>query len=263
LKRANSLSELGGLTEDDLNRRYKVILSNPPFAGQLPKESIRQDLPTASKKSELLYLGLMMKHLAPGGRCAVVMPEGVLFGSGKAHVELRRKLVLDFDLRAVVSLPAGVFRPYAGVKTAVVVFQRPVEGKRRTAQKVWFYEVRNDGYDPDKIQGGGRPETPERNDIPALLATWKAYKASGFTRAPGIEARTALEPGSEAPTSWWAPVELLADNDFNLAAARYKPRVSDAIVEEDPVQLISEVLQIEREIQERLEKLLVDVEATA
>src|SRR5207244_3247786 len=133
LKRANSLSELGGLTEDDLNRRYKVILSNPPFAGQLPKESIRQDLPTDSKKSELLFLGLMMKHLAAGGRCAVVLPEGVLFGSNKAHVELRRKLVEDFDLRAVISLPAGVFRPYAGVKTAVVVFQRPAEGKKRDA----------------------------------------------------------------------------------------------------------------------------------
>jgi type I restriction enzyme M protein len=104
LKRANSLSELGGLTEDDLNRRYKVILSNPPFAGQLPKESIREDLPTKSRKSELLFLGLMMKHLAPSGRCAVVAPEGLLFGSTGAHVELRRKLVEEFDLLAVISL---------------------------------------------------------------------------------------------------------------------------------------------------------------
>jgi type I restriction enzyme M protein len=81
LKRANALSDLGGLTEDDLKRRYKVILSNPPFAGILPKESIRSDLPTNSKKSELLFLGVMMKALAPGGRCAVVVPEGLLFGS--------------------------------------------------------------------------------------------------------------------------------------------------------------------------------------
>jgi type I restriction enzyme M protein len=119
LKRANALSDLGGLTEDDLKRRYKVILSNPPFAGILPKESIRSDLPTNSKKSELLFLGVMMKALAPGGRCAVVVPEGLLFGSTGAQVDLRKKLIEEFDLLAVVSLPAGVFKPYAGVKTAI------------------------------------------------------------------------------------------------------------------------------------------------
>src|SRR5262249_7964506 len=108
LKRANTLSDLGGLTEEDLRRRYKVILSNPPFAGVLPRESIRSDLPTTSKKSELLFLGVMMKALAPGGRCAVVVPEGLLFGSTQAHVNLRKKLIEEFDLLAVVSLPAGV-----------------------------------------------------------------------------------------------------------------------------------------------------------
>jgi type I restriction enzyme M protein len=263
LKRANSLSELGGLTEDDLNRRYKVILSNPPFAGVLPKESIRQDLPTDSKKSELLFLGLMMKHLAPGGRCAVVLPEGVLFGGNKAHVELRRKLVEDFDLRAVVSLPAGVFKPYAGVKTAVIVFQRPADGKKPSGDKVLFYEVKNDGFDPDKIQGGGRPETPDKNDIPALLVAWKKYKSSGFKKVPGVEAGSVLKPGSDEPHSWWATHKLLAENEFNLAAARYKPRVGETVVEEDPAQLIREVLEHEREIQDGLEKLLADVEATA
>ena len=263
LKRANSLSELGGLTEDDLNRRYKVILSNPPFAGVLPKESIRQDLPTDSKKSELLFLGLMMKHLAPGGRCAVVLPEGVLFGGNKAHVELRRKLVEDFDLRAVVSLPAGVFKPYAGVKTAVIVFQRPADGKKPSGDKVLFYEVKNDGFDPDKIQGGGRPETPDKNDIPALLVAWKKYKSSGFKKVSGVEAGSVLKPGSDEPHSWWATHKLLAENEFNLAAARYKPRVGETVVEEDPAQLIREVLEHEREIQDGLEKLLADVEATA
>ncbi|MDA2928161.1 type I restriction-modification system subunit M, partial [Acidobacteria bacterium AH-259-G07] len=114
LKRANVLSEMGGLTEEDLNRRYKVVLSNPPFAGQIPKESIRHDLPTNSKKSELLFLALMMECLAPGGRCAVVVPEGALFGSTGAHEDLRKKLLHDFELLAVVSLPAGVFKPYAG-----------------------------------------------------------------------------------------------------------------------------------------------------
>jgi len=87
IKRANALSEIGGLTEDDLRRKYKVILSNPPFAGVLPKESIRQDLPTQSRKSELLFLGIMMEALAPGGRCAVILPEGLLFGSTSAHAD--------------------------------------------------------------------------------------------------------------------------------------------------------------------------------
>lgn len=263
LKRANSLSEIGGLTEDDLTRQYKVILSNPPFAGQLPKESIRKDLPTQSKKSELLFLGMMMKHLAPGGRCAVVVPEGLLFGSTGAHVELRRRLVEEFDLLAVVSLPAGVFKPYAGVKTAVLVFARPAEGKKRSLDKVWFYEVTNDGYDPDKIQGGGRPETPEKNDITKLLAKWNDYKRSGFRRPPSIEGSTRLEPGSEVPPSWWVTLDTIARNDHNLAAGRYKPRVTETTSDEDPTRLIREVLAIEKKIERGLEELLARVETSA
>ncbi|MBW1931237.1 MAG: SAM-dependent DNA methyltransferase [Deltaproteobacteria bacterium] len=265
VKRANTLSEMGGLSEEDLNRRYKVILSNPPFAGVLPKESIRKDLPTNSKKSELLFLGVMMEALAPGGRCAVVVPEGLLFGSTKAHITLRRKLVEDYQLLAVVSLPAGVFKPYAGVKTGVLVFRRPVSMADHKPSiknaKVWFYEVRADGFDPDKIQGGGRPETPERNDIPDLLAKWKQYKASDFTNPPGVEAGTLLEPGSEEPRSWWATIETIADNDYNLAAGRYKPQIAEKAPDEDPAELIREVLAIERKITEGLEKLLKEIES--
>ena len=267
VKRANTLSELGGLTEDDLARKYKVILSNPPFAGVLPKESIRKDLPTNSKKSELLFLGVMMEALAPGGRCAVVVPEGLLFGSTKAHVELRRKLVEDYDLLAVVSLPAGVFKPYAGVKTGVLVFRKPDIGgvkkdkKKKGKTKIWFFEIRADGFDPDKIAGGGRPETPERNDIPELLRQWKAYKDSKFTKSPGVEAGTLLEPGSAESRCWWATVKTIAGNDYNLAAGRYKPMGAEKPPDEDPVELIREVLAIERDIANGLEKLLQEVEA--
>lgn len=263
IKRANALSDLGGLSDEDLRRRYKVILSNPPFAGVLPKESIRKDLPTNSKKSELLFLGVMMEALAPGGRCAVVVPEGLLFGSTSAHVELRRKLVDDYDLLAVVSLPAGVFKPYAGVKTGVLVFRRPKSDHKdsKKNKKVWFYEVRNDGYDPDKISGGGRPETPEKNDIPELLKQWKAYKNSDFIEPPGVETGTLLKAGSEDPRCWWAFLEMIAQNDYNLAAGRYKPQVLEKTPEEEPATLIEQTLEIEREIAERLEKLLRDVEA--
>lgn len=111
LKRANVLSEMSGLTEDDLHRRYRVLLSNPPFAGQVPGESIRRDLPTRSKKSELLFLALMLRSLAPGGRCAVVVPEGALFGSTRAHKDLRERLLRECELLAVVSLPAGSSSP--------------------------------------------------------------------------------------------------------------------------------------------------------
>ncbi len=266
VKRANTLSDMGGLTEDDLARKYKVILSNPPFAGQLPKESIRKDLPTNSKKSELLFLGVMMEALAPGGRCAVVVPEGLLFGSTSAHVELRRKLVEDYDLQAVVSLPAGVFKPYAGVKTAVLVFQRPASESKRDKkvhqkEKVWFYEVRIDGYDPDKIQGGGRPETPDRNDIPDLLRQWAEYKKSSFKKPPGVQASIVLEPGTDEAHCWWATIATVRTNDYTLAAGRYKPSIGILAPDDDPIELIRSLRNDEKDIVARLEKLLADVEA--
>ena len=263
VKRANTLAELGGMTEDDLHRKYKVILSNPPFAGVLPKESIRKDLPTNSKKSELLFLGIMMKALAPGGRCAVVVPEGLFFGSTRAHVDLRRKLIEEFNLHAVISLPAGVFKPYAGVKTGVLVFSRPVNGekaKKMIDSKVWFYEVRNDGFDPDKITGGVRPETPEKNDIPEMLRNWSIYRESSFKNLPGPEANSILEPGSEEPRCWWSPIKSITENDYNLAAGRYKPQIAEKVPDENPGELIRVTLEIEREIAAGLEKLLSEVE---
>lgn len=264
LKRANVLSEISGLTEDDLHRRYKVILSNPPFAGQIPKESIRTDLPSKSKKSELLFLALMIRSLAPGGRCAVVVPEGALFGSTRAHKDLREKLLREFEVLAVVSLPAGVFKPYAGVKTSVLVFRRPtsepIKGQPAT-RHVWFYEIRNDGYDPDKIQSGGRPDTPEKNDIPGLLAAWAEYKASRFEVPPGSEADAVRAPSINTPRCWWASFDMIAENEFNLGSTRYKPIAQEEVPDEKPSELIQETLALERELQEGLEKLLTEIEA--
>jgi type I restriction enzyme M protein len=262
IKRANALSELGGLTEEDLKRRYKVILSNPPFAGVLPKESIRKDLPTDSKKSELLFLGVVMEALAPGGRAAVLVPEGLLFGSTTAHVELRLKLVENYDLQAVISLPAGVFKPYAGVKTGVLVFRRPTAEKSdKNTGQVWFAEIKNDGFDPDKIVQGGRPETPDKNDIPEMLASWTDYKNSNFTKPPGVKTGEILLAGTPEPKSWWSPVSLLAESDFNLAAGNYKPQTPEKLSEEDPAELINKTLTLEREIVAGLEKLFKEVEA--
>jgi type I restriction enzyme M protein len=262
IRRANALSETGGLTEDDKNRRYKVIIANPPFAGLLPKDSIRSDLPTNSKKSELLFLAIMMDALAPGGRCAVVVPEGLLFGSTEAHVDLRKKLVEEFHLQAVISLPAGVFKPYAGVKTSVLVFAKPnKEGctgilpVSSSSNKVWFYEIKNDGYDPDKVSGGGRVETPNENGIPGLLDTWAIYKASNFQNAPGPGANTLLEADAPEPACWWATSERLADSGYNLSASAYKPTTPTRSNAEDPLKLVDELLALEDTITAGLTEL--------
>lgn len=265
IRRANTLSETGGLTEDDRNRRYKVILANPPFAGLLPKDSIRSDLPTNSKKSELLFLAIMMDALAPGGRCAVVVPEGLLFGSTEAHVDLRKKLVTEFHLQAVISLPAGVFKPYAGVKTSVLVFSKrqhkdgTLEPFFHHEYKVWFYEIKNDGYDPDKVSGGGRVETPNENGIPALLDAWITYKSSGFQNPPGPEANTLLEADAEEPSCWWASLNRIAESDYNLSAGSFKPSQASKGNNDDPNELITELIDIEKSILEGLEKLKASV----
>ena len=265
VKRGNTLSEMGGLTEEDLYRQYKVILSNPPFAGVLPKESIRENLPKNTKKSELLFLAVMLDSLVEGGTCAVVVPEGLLFGSTNAHLELRVKLIEQFQLLSVISLPAGVFKPYAGVKTSILVFRKPFkEGlfeDKPATEKVWFYEIQNDGYDPDKITGGGRPETPDKNDIPDLITQWNLFKKSGFKNSPGVEALAILEHGSEEPKCWWALVDKIAENDYNLSAGRYKPQITQKVSDENPVDLIKDVIGLENEIKERLESLLKDIES--
>ena len=257
IRRANALSETGGLTEDDKNRRYKVIIANPPFAGLLPKDSIRSDLPTNSKKSELLFLAIMMDALAPGGRCAVVVPEGLLFGSTEAHVDLRKKLVEDFHLQAVISLPAGVFKPYAGVKTSVLVFSKPNNQEPITSnsRSVWFYEIKNDGYDPDKVSGGGRVETPNENGIPAMLKAWKQYKASDFKTPPGPEANNLLDADAEEPACWWATPKRLAGSAYNLSAASYKPTSPTRANLEDPLALVDELLNLETNITTGLQTL--------
>jgi type I restriction enzyme M protein len=208
-----------------------------------------------------LFLAIMMDSLAPGGRCAVVVPEGLLFGSTEAHVDLRQKLVENFHLQAVVSLPAGVFKPYAGVKTSVLVFQRPVAATENlkletsNSRPVWFYEIKNDGYDPDKVSGGGRVETPNDNGIPSMLAAWNAYKASGFQSPPGPEANSLLAADTVEPSCWWATLERIANSSYNLSAAPYKPTTPTRANAEDPLALVDELLALETSITTGLQTL--------
>lgn len=254
VKLANVLSELDGLSDRDLRRRYQVILTNPPFGRALPKHSVREDLPINSKRSESLFLAAMMRSLDEGGRGAIVVPKGLLFINSKADVELREILLRDFDLLAVVSLSSGVLSD-TPIETAVLVFRKPVDKDSQRVRQVWFYEVKTDGF-------GGRKkrETKELNDIPELLQKWNDYKASGFERPPGIEAGTLLDAGSQEPNCWWASLETIAENNWNLTPELYRPQVLEKLPDETPAELIREVLAIESEIVADLEKLLQEVE---
>jgi type I restriction enzyme M protein len=150
--------------------RYDVVLANPPFKGAIDASDVNPTLPTKVKKTEILFLHLFLRLLDSGGRGAVIVPDGVLFGSSNAHVEARRKLIEDNRLDAVVSMPAGVFRPYAGVSTAVLLFTKGAKTDR-----IWFYDMEHDGLSLDDK----RQRVPD-NDIPDVIACWKQRKDPDF-----------------------------------------------------------------------------------
>lgn len=153
-------------------KQYDVVLANPPFKGAIDSSDVNPSLPTRYRKTELLFLHLFLRLLEMGGRCAAISPDGVLFGSSKAHVETRRKLVEDNRLEAVVSMPSGVFKPYAGVSTAVLIFT-----KGGTTDRIWFYDMEHDGFSLDDK----RQRVPE-NDIPDILDCWQNRNDMKFTQ---------------------------------------------------------------------------------
>lgn len=144
-------------------KAYDVILMNPPFKGAVDKDEVSQTLPSNTTKSELLFLHLILRALDMGGRVAVIVPDGVLFGSSKAHIELRRKIIEENRLDGVVSMPSGIFKPYAGVSTAILFFTRG-----GTTERVWFYDMEHDGFSLDDK----RQPVPE-NDLPDILECWR------------------------------------------------------------------------------------------
>lgn len=144
-------------------KRYDVVLANPPFKGAIDSSDVNPTLPTQYRKTELLFLHLFLRLLEMGGRCAAISPDGVLFGSSKAHVETRKKLIEENRLDAVVSMPSGVFKPYAGVSTAVLIFT-----KGGTTDRIWFYDMEHDGFSLDD-----KRLRVSENDIPDILDCWK------------------------------------------------------------------------------------------
>jgi type I restriction enzyme M protein len=220
---------------------YHVVLANPPFSGRVDKDRIVEDVKVGtSTATELLFLKYMMDSLRPGGRCGVIVPEGVLFGSTTAHKELRRQLIENNRVEAVLSLPGGVFQPYSGVKTSVLFFK-----KGGHTERVLFLHADHDGYKLD-----ANHDTPiEQDDLPELIAAYR----SEFERWLDWEAR---EPAQAWPEKWWfADAATLRNNDFNLSAGRYRP-MSQAVVEHrDPRELLDELAAIEAEIVEEVEAL--------
>jgi type I restriction enzyme M protein len=171
----------------DATRAYDVILMNPPFKGAVDKDDVHPTLPANTTKSELLFLHLILRALEMGGRCAVIVPDGVLFGSTTAHKEVRRQLVEENRLDGVVSMPGGVFKPYAGVSTAVLLFTRGA----RTGEEIWFYDMAHDGFSLDD-----KRQPSAEDDIPDILACWRqrhdpAFRAARQARLADLQTQAA------------------------------------------------------------------------
>ncbi len=220
---------------------YHVVLANPPFSGRVDKDRIVDDVKVGTTTAtELLFLKYMMDSLRPGGRCGVIVPEGVLFGSTGAHKELRRQLIENNRVEAVLSLPGGVFQPYSGVKTSVLFFRKG--GK---TEHVQFLHADNDGYKLD----ANHDVAIEADDLPGLIAAYRAREAN-------LAAWEARDPKAEWTSQWWfADASTLRANDFNLSAGRYRPMSQAQVAHQDPRELLDELAAIEAEIAEEVEAL--------
>lgn len=234
---------------------YSLILANPPFAGSLDYENTAKDLLALvkTKKTELLFLALFIRLLKPGGRAAVIVPDGVLFGSSKAHKELRRMLVEDHKLDGVVSLPSGAFKPYAGVSTAILLFTKTNSGG---TDQVWFYDMEADGWSlDDKRQplldaellgthpGRALSEAEHaKNNLPDALGRWMQRAGSERERA-----RTAQ--------SFCVPKADIEAQGYDLSINRYKEVVHEAVEHLPPKVILKRLIELEEEIQKGMKHL--------
>jgi type I restriction enzyme M protein len=184
-----------------------VILMNPPFKGAVDKGGVHPTLPSDTMKSELLFLHLILRALDMGGRAAVIVPDGVLFGSSRAHVEVRRRIIEENRLDGVVSMPSGVFKPYAGVSTAVLFFTRGAQTK-----DIWFYDMAHDGFSLDD-----KRVAIDENDIPDVVNCWEKRKDKKFLESREkriVELRKELTPLKEKRLKLQADINRLS---FELA----------------------------------------------
>ncbi|WP_379866484.1 N-6 DNA methylase [Marinobacter sp. M5B] len=226
--------------DDADEEKYSLILANPPFAGSLDYESTAKDLlqTVKTKKTELLFMALFLRLLKTGGRAAVIVPDGVLFGSSKAHKSLRKILVEEQKLDAVIAMPSGVFKPYAGVSTAILIFTKTNSGG---TDSVWFYNMQADGFSLDDKRS---PQT-DKTDLPDLLARWQNRENEGERR--------------RTDQSFLVPREEILSNDYDLSISRYKEVIYEAVEYDSPEAILEQLAMLEEEIsagRKKLEELL-------
>ncbi|NLK65441.1 MAG: SAM-dependent DNA methyltransferase [Tissierellia bacterium] len=221
--------------QNTISSKYDIILANPPFTGTIDTESINDNLKAVSntKKTELLYVALFLRMLRKGGRCACIVPDGVLFGATNAHKALRKELVENHHLRAVISMPRGVFKPYAGVSTAVLVFTKTGAGG---TDKVWFYDMKADGYSLDD-----KRSTIVDNDIPDILA-----------RFHNLDGEVERKPTEQ---SFFVEKSAIVANDYDLSINRYKEVVYEKVQYDPPMVIMDRLDKLSRDIVDKMEEL--------
>lgn len=215
----------------DERDRYDVVLANPPFKGSIDKGDIHEDLRLKTTKTELLFVNRIIDLLRIGGRAAVIVPDGVLFGSSNAHRDLRKMLLDECELQGVVSMPSGVFKPYAGVSTAVIVF---VKGGQ--TENVWFYDMEADGYSLDD-----KREKVAENDIPDVIARWKT--------------RDRKAPIDRTSKAFFVPASEVRDNKYDLSINRYKEVTHEEVQYDPPKLILARLRSLEDEIRKDLDEL--------
>ena len=233
---APNITWMDSLSEDNTHREeYSLIMANPPFTGSLDKETVSKDLlaiaPT--KKTELLFLALFLKALKVGGRCASIVPDGVLFGSSKAHKALRQEIVEFNRLEAVISMPSGVFKPYAGVSTAILIFTKTGQGG---TDKVWFYDMKADGFSLDD-----KRSVIDANDIPDIISRFHDLAAE--------ESRERTEQ------SFFVPKQEIVDNDYDLSINKYKKTEYVAVEYPPTSEILDELDRLNAQIEEETKAL--------
>ena len=221
--------------QNNVSNKYTVCLANPPFKGTVDAESIHDNLKavTNTKKTELLFLALFLRLMQKGGRCACIVPDGVLFGSSKAHKSIRKELIENHQLKAVISMPSGVFKPYAGVSTAVLVFVKTEAGG---TENVWFYDMKADGFSLDDK----RSEIAE-NDIPDIIAR--------FDNLDGEMNRERTEQ------SFFVPKQEIVDNDYDLSINKYKKTEYVAVEYPPTSEIMVEIEDLNKVIETELSEL--------
>lgn len=226
---------------NDIAEEYDIILANPPFSGTIDKEGVSDDLKRVcnTTKTELLFIALFLRMLKKGGRCACIVPDGVLFGTTKAHQSLRKELIENHKLQAVISMPSGVFKPYSGVSTAVLVFTKTGAGG---TDKVWFYDMNADGFSLDD-----KRNPVAENDIPDILAR--------FHNLAGETSRARTEQ------SFFVPKSEIEQNNYDLSINRYKEVVHEKIEYDKPDviltridTLIADIAKQAKQVREMLEE---------